>query len=726
MKKRILAAVLSLILVLSIAPTVSFAAEYTITNSGVYKLSDYGNGSKIAIKARGVILFGDANKDYSNIQIVCNSSDLLLMNVSIHNTTSNLCALTFINNPNTLLLGGKNTVISGSGQPGVKVEQGATLSITGSGTLNAQGGMYAAGIGGADNGSCGNINIYDTTVTAVAGHDDSIYGNKSGNGGGAGIGGGRNGSYGVILVTDSTVTATGGFGGAGIGSSSKGTGGTICIYSGTVKAQGGVFAAGLGGGYSGASGTIGIMDGTVHAYGGVCGSGIGGGYESSAGIILMYDGTVYAYGQAAPGLGDQSKTSNGSINISGGRLYSGIDTSGNAASKNMSVTISGKAAVIANMAGKIPHTNSSSRKTFEYVLPVQHSAFGLAIPTDWVVVNAYIAPVKLTYDANGGSGTTNEIYHIDTQAVLTDGNRMQNGTLVVTGWNTSADGTGQAYTIGADLPMSSDIKLYAQWGKQPVSQVSVSCHAETLNTGDTAKLTASVLPHNASYPLVSWTSSNDAVATVNKNGLVTAVKAGSAVIMATADGVSDTCQIMVSQLAEGVMVLPSSQALSKGATAELTAVVAPEDTTDAAVTWTSSDPSVAKVNSKGVVTALKAGKAVITASANGHSDSCEVYVASMMINLKLYVGSTFPLCAAVASDGDMVWKSSNTRVARVDEDGVVTAVGEGSAVITLKADGNTQLIGVLVDLPEVAHDNAGVITPSITPGKSDESSTDLE
>jgi uncharacterized protein YjdB len=98
----------------------------------------------------------------------------------------------------------------------------------------------------------------------------------------------------------------------------------------------------------------------------------------------------------------------------------------------------------------------------------------------------------------------------------------------------------------------------------------------------------------------------------------------------------------------------------------------------------------------------------------------------MMINLKLYVGSTFPLCAAVASDGDMVWKSSNTRVARVDEDGVVTAVGEGSAVITLKADGNTQLIGVLVDLPEVAHDNAGVITPSITPGKSDESSTDLE
>ena len=80
---------------------------------------------------------------------------------------------------------------------------------------------------------------------------------------------------------------------------------------------------------------------------------------------------------------------------------------------------------------------------------------------------------------------------------------------------------------------------------QPVTSVSISSHEETLAVNDNVTLTATVLPDNATYPTVTWSTSNENVATVNQNGQVTAVSPGTATITATADGQSDTCTVTV-------------------------------------------------------------------------------------------------------------------------------------------------------------------------------------
>jgi uncharacterized protein YjdB len=750
MKKRLLAALLTLVLVLSVAPTVSLAAQHTITSNGTYKLSDYGSGSKIVIKAVSVVLLGEQGKEYANVQIVCEKPvRLALNNVNIRNTTADLCALSFTGTGNTLTLQNSNTLISGSGQPGVKAEGDTSLYITGGGNLTAEGGMYAAGIGGSDQKSGGKITIVGTTVTATGGQNGAQDSNSNHNHSGAGIGGGKEASGGMVSIMNATVSATGGHGAAGIGSGCNllkydriVTGGFISISSGTVTAQGGMYAAGIGGSFSSGSGSysssspyndstsgeIIITGGTVRATGGRYGSGIGAGYNGTTDMVRIYGGTIYATGIYAPGIGDtHSSSKNSTLEISGGQIYAHGSDFGcgiQLKSSNAYFELSGNAYIIGNRDYAGMNPASTTHIMERYLRKLQGSVFGLPVPEGWDSVSAYILPVTLTYNAGSGWGERIDTYHTGGQAIVGDGSSMWNGILVVKSWNTALDGSGVSYPIGSTFTIDSDITLYAEWDTQPVTEVILSSREQTLNTGDSVKLTATVQPANASYPLVTWASSNPAVATVTKSGVVTAVKAGSADITATADGVSGTCAVTVNQLAQGVMVLPSSQTLSVGATAALSVIVAPEDTSNPSVTWSTSNAAVAKVNSKGVVTGVSAGKAVITAAANGFFDTCEVDVSGVMINLKLSVGSSMDLSAAVAQSGEIVWKSSNETVALVDEDGIVIAVGVGSAIITLKSDSGIQSVGILVVKPSAVANSGSANTSGIA-NSADNTSADF-
>ena len=140
----------------------------------------------------------------------------------------------------TIILEGTNTV-KGFGRSGIEVKSGKTLTILGTGTLNASGYYASSGIGGGNNAGCGNITISGGTVTATGGSD-----------GGAGIGGASNGSCGNITISGGTVTATGGNKAAGIGSGFEGTCGNITISGGTINATGGSdgsqYGAGIGSG----------------------------------------------------------------------------------------------------------------------------------------------------------------------------------------------------------------------------------------------------------------------------------------------------------------------------------------------------------------------------------------------------------------------------------------------------------------------------------------------
>ena len=176
-------------------------------------------------------------------------------------------------------------------------------------------------------------------------------------------------------------------------------------------------------------------------------------------------------------------------------------------------------------------------------------------------------------------------------------------------------------------------------GKKPVvaspvsvESVELDATSEELTEGETLLLTATVLPENATDKAVAWTSSEPATATVAE-GLVTAVKAGTAFIYARAGDKSASCKITVIAKyippepvpVTSVSLEPESLTLKAGKTAVLEATVLPENADDKTVTWTSSDPSVASV-AGGTVLALKAGTAVITAAAGDCSAQCTVSV----------------------------------------------------------------------------------------------------
>ena len=237
-----------------------------------------------------------------------------------------------------------------------------------------------------------------------------------------------------------------------------------------------------------------------------------------------------------------------------------------------------------------------------------------------------------------------------------------------------------------------------------VTGITLSNTELKMTEGDVSTLTASVQPADATDKALTWTSSNEAVATVSANGEVKAVKEGNAVItVKAANGVTATCKVTVES---GIIVVTSvtldktSLEMTEGEAAVLKATVNPADATDKTLTWTSSDSSVATVSANGEVKAIKAGSATITvSSANGKNATCVVSVAKKIIEvtgitlsnteLKMTEGDVATLTASVqpadATDKALTWTSSNEAIATVSANGEVKAVKEGNAVITVKA-----------------------------------------
>lgn len=150
----------------------------------------------------------------------------------------------------------------------------------------------------------------------------------------------------------------------------------------------------------------------------------------------------------------------------------------------------------------------------------------------------------------------------------------------------------------------------------------------------------------------------------------------------------------------GISVSPTSTSVGVGGTVDLTATITPNNATDKAVTWTSSDETKATVSSSGVVTGVAAGDVTITATAHGDNTktatctitvTAKVPVTSVSLNKSstdIYIGSTETLEATVSPNDATIktisWESSNNSIATV-ENGVVTAVAVGTTTITAKS-----------------------------------------
>ena len=223
-------------------------------------------------------------------------------------------------------------------------------------------------------------------------------------------------------------------------------------------------------------------------------------------------------------------------------------------------------------------------------------------------------------------------------------------------------------------------------------------------TGETGKLTAVLEPEDAAVQTVLWSSSDENVAAVDENGNVTTVSEGSAVItVKTVDGGYEaSCEVTVLPHATGIHLDKEHCSLTEGESCTLTAYVEPENAGSRNVIWSSSDEGTAAVDENGTVTAISEGSAVITVTTEdgGYTASCEITVKRQVISvtgvtldhntLTLTEGDTFWLIASVtpedADNQSVIWSSSDEGTAAVDEDGAVTAVSEGSAVITVTTE----------------------------------------
>jgi len=254
----------------------------------------------------------------------------------------------------------------------------------------------------------------------------------------------------------------------------------------------------------------------------------------------------------------------------------------------------------------------------------------------------------------------------------------------------------------------------------PVASVTVSPASVSVLQGQTVQLTATPRDANGN-PLtgrvITWQSSNSAIASVNGSGLVTGVGPGGPVTMtATSEGQSGTASVTVTVApVAAVTVTPSSGTVAIGQTVQLTAT--PRDAsgnplTGRVITWQSSNSAIASVNGSGLVSGVAAGGPVtITATSEGQSGTASITVSGVPVasvtvspaSASVPAGQTVQLSATlrdangnILTGRSVTWASNNTSVATVTGTGLVTGKVAGSATITATSEGQNGTAAITV------------------------------
>ncbi len=285
----------------------------------------------------------------------------------------------------------------------------------------------------------------------------------------------------------------------------------------------------------------------------------------------------------------------------------------------------------------------------------------------------------------------------------------------------TATGKGKA-TITATSTFDSKIKATYKITvkkKVQVQAVYLNSDEKTVYVGKTYKLVSAMNPENATFPEVTWKTSNKKIAKVDKNGKVTAVKKGTAVITCTSvdnPKVSATCIINVKIKTKDVELPTKKLTLYVGKTHTLKAEVLPSNASNKKVTWSSSDKKVATVSKSGKITAKKPGTATITVKtkSGGYKATCKITVKkyvklkSFKLNktsLSIQNGKSYTLKGVFspsnASVKDLTWKSSDKSIATVSSKGVVKGIKPGKCIITCKSKATGKTVKCTVTVKKV-------------------------
>ena len=256
---------------------------------------------------------------------------------------------------------------------------------------------------------------------------------------------------------------------------------------------------------------------------------------------------------------------------------------------------------------------------------------------------------------------------------------------------------------------NSDIKTVA------VESVSLDKTEAVLKEKETVKLNATVLPENADNKNVHFTSDNDAVATVDDNGLVTALSSGEAVItVITEDGKKTAkCKITVEKeiiQLKTITITNAPAELEKGAQVQLGIKYIPDNTTQSkSVEWKTSDASVAVVSSTGLVTAKKTGTVTITAVSKADSSIQSKVTIKVLSHITgvtvtgpsgtLYTDTKYKFTAKITPDDTtdnktVIWSVSDSNIAQIATDGTLSfkKAGTVDVIATVKATSSNTII----------------------------------
>jgi uncharacterized protein YjdB len=386
---------------------------------------------------------------------------------------------------------------------------------------------------------------------------------------------------------------------------------------------------------------------------------------------------------------------------------------------------------------------------------ISASAGGLttSVPATATATTVRIASVSVT----PSSATLNPGLTQQVQAVALDsiGNVITGTTFTWSSSNTS-DATVSATGLVSAIAVGTAVISASAGGKSAsaivsivaaspasVASVTVSPSSATITTGKTTQLSATLKDSVGNIlggRTVTWTSSNTGVATVSSNGLVTGLAGGNVTISAASGGQQGTAQVTVNAITvASVVVTPGQADLSANQTLQLRAT--PLDGSGnpiggQTITWSTSDQYVATVSSSGLVTVVRTtgiGYTNVSATIGGKTGTATIdliaapvaTVALSPTSVHLNAGQTSQLTATAKDQyGDVIttdaesWNSSRTSVATVSSTGVVTAVGSGSATITVTIGGVQATASVTVAQAAVASVTVSPTSLSLTAGKS--------
>ena len=301
-------------------------------------------------------------------------------------------------------------------------------------------------------------------------------------------------------------------------------------------------------------------------------------------------------------------------------------------------------------------------------------------------------------------------------------------------WSSGAPGLASVSATGlvTGLTIGNAVVLASVEGRQgsamiivrqvPVASITINPASATTAVGQTVTLSATTLDATGNVltgRVVGWSSSDQTVATVDNNGVVTGIAAGTVTVSASSEGQSNTATVQVTAsvaTAMLVVVSPAQANVAVGQSVQLSAVVRDANGTvisNAPVTWSTSNRFLAGVSSTGVVTGVAAGTATITAISGTASGTASISVQVPLAAVDrivvtprdptIDVGKTVQLVATltdqqgnVLTGRTVTWTSSDQSRATVSNTGLVSGIRSGSVTITASSGGKSGSVTVRV------------------------------